>query len=201
MRVLAIDTALKACSVAVWAPDRSPVAASEPMERGHAERLAPMAAEVVEASGLAFADFDRIAVTTGPGSFTGVRVGLSFARALALALDRPCIGLSTLAAMALEAGDGGVRAAAIRTPGGAYIAAFADGNCIHAPSLVAEADFGLLAFGAGAIWRGPGADLFGGDPTPSPDILALARRTADLDPARHLPQPLYLRAPDAKLPA
>jgi tRNA threonylcarbamoyladenosine biosynthesis protein TsaB len=63
------------------------------MDRGHQERLAPLAQEVMARAGLAFADLDRIAVTLGPGSFTGLRVGLAFAKGLGLALDRPVIGL------------------------------------------------------------------------------------------------------------
>src|SRR6204780_5030620 len=100
MRVLAIDTALEACSAAVLDTEQGIVTAHEslPMVRGHAEALIPLIARVLEKSGLDFAALDRIAVTTGPGSFTGLRVGLSAARGIGLAADRPGVGLSTCTA-------------------------------------------------------------------------------------------------------
>ena len=92
MIVLALDTAQNACSVAVLDGDRVLASATEPMQRGHQERLAPMVAEVMADAGVAFDQLDRIGVTAGPGSFTGLRVGLAFAKAMSLALDIPCIG-------------------------------------------------------------------------------------------------------------
>src|SRR3954454_21062949 len=102
MRVLAIDTALDACSAAVLDSDRQAIMASETltMQRGHAEALMPLIARVMDAAAIEFKELDRIAVTTGPGSFTGLRVGISAARGLALAADKPVIGLTTLAAFA-----------------------------------------------------------------------------------------------------
>src|SRR5262249_16832657 len=102
MRVLAIDTALAACSVAVFDSDTSEALASEtqPMVRGHAEALMPMIAGVMDQARIEFSDIDRVAVTTGPGSFTGMRVGISAARGIALAAGKPAIGLTTLAAYA-----------------------------------------------------------------------------------------------------
>ncbi len=117
MKVLAIDTALDACSVALVRDGGTLTSRSEQMQRGQAERLAPLVREAVAEAKLPFAELDRIAVTTGPGSFTGVRVGLSFARALALALGKPCVGVSTLEALALADGEDGLRAALIETPG------------------------------------------------------------------------------------
>ena len=70
------------------------------MVRGHAEALMPLIARVMKASGLAFADLDRIVVTTGPGSFTGLRVGISAARGIGLATEIPVVGVSTLSAYA-----------------------------------------------------------------------------------------------------
>src|SRR6266852_3656015 len=102
MLILAIDTALDACAAAVLDIDAGRLIAqeSQAMKRGHAEALMPLIARVIKAAGIAFAALDRIAVTTGPGSFTGLRVGLSAARGIALAADKPVVGLTTLAAYA-----------------------------------------------------------------------------------------------------
>ena len=102
MHVLAIDTALEACSVAILDTDHSDVRVHEsvPMQRGHAEALMPLIARVLDRAQLAFAALDRVAVTTGPGSFTGLRVGIAAARGIALAAGKPAIGLSTLATFA-----------------------------------------------------------------------------------------------------
>ena len=118
MRVLAIDTALEACSVAVLDTAQDAILAREtrPMVRGHAEALMPFVASVMTQSFLRFSDLDRVAVTVGPGSFTGLRVGLAAARGIGLALRRPVVGLTTLAALAapyLEEDDGPPVASAI----------------------------------------------------------------------------------------
>jgi tRNA threonylcarbamoyladenosine biosynthesis protein TsaB len=100
--VLALDTALDGCSVAIADGEIVRAWRDETMTRGQAERLAPMVRETLEAAGIRFSELDRVAVTTGPGSFTGVRVGLSFARALALSLNKSCLGVSTLEALAFS---------------------------------------------------------------------------------------------------
>ena len=100
MKLLAVDTALGACSVAVLEDDVVLVHRLEFMERGHAEALAPMVEEAMAAAGVPFAAIDRLAVTTGPGTFTGQRVGLAFMRGLRVALGKPLVGVTTLSAMA-----------------------------------------------------------------------------------------------------
>src|SRR2546421_12154005 len=102
MRVLAIDTALAACSVAVFDAQRGAFLAVESLEmlRGHAEALLPLVARVMQQAQTRFVDLHRIAVTTGPGSFTGLRVGISAARAIALATGLPAGGVTTLEAYA-----------------------------------------------------------------------------------------------------
>ena len=91
MKILALDTAMAACSVAIIDTDHVlPLAdAWVAMERGHAEALAPMIKSAMVQSGLEFCDLNRIAVTIGPGTFTGVRIGLAMARGLGLALGIP----------------------------------------------------------------------------------------------------------------
>src|SRR5436309_3675421 len=102
MLILAIDTALDACAAAVLDTSAGGVIAleSQAMKRGHAEALMPLIARVMKASGVAFTALDRIAATTGPGSFTGLRVGLSAARGIALAAGKPVVGVTTLTAFA-----------------------------------------------------------------------------------------------------
>jgi tRNA threonylcarbamoyladenosine biosynthesis protein TsaB len=112
LRVLAIDTALEACSAAVLDTGRADglTMRSLPMMRGHAEALMPLIATVMSDAGVEFHELNRIAVTVGPGSFTGLRVGVAAARAIALASGKPAVGLTTLAALAapfFEADGGG----------------------------------------------------------------------------------------------
>src|SRR5437764_7001741 len=102
MLILAIDTALDACAAGVLDTDAGKMIAQQslPMKRGHAEALMPLIARVLQQSGIGFAGLDRIAVTTGPGSFTGLRVGLSAARGIGLAAGKPVVGVTTLSAYA-----------------------------------------------------------------------------------------------------
>ncbi len=194
--VLAIDTCLDACSVALARGDALVAERCEEMQRGQAERLAPMTRELVEHAQLDFSQIDRIAVTTGPGSFTGVRVGLSFARALALALDKPCLGVTSLEVLALERGEAGLRAAIIETPGGAYVALYDDGVASIPARAAERADARPLIE---AETKGKPFDLVG--PGAAIDVAAFARRAARLDPDRYPPRPAYLRAPHVTPPA
>ena len=102
MRVLAIDCALDACSAAVLDGNPGIIVASETrvMVRGHAEALMPLIARVMDRAEIEFSGLDRIAVTVGPGSFTGLRVGISAARGIGLAAAKPVVGLTTLAGFA-----------------------------------------------------------------------------------------------------
>ena len=100
MRVLALDTCLASCSVALAEDGNVAAFAAEPMRRGHAERIVPMVQEVMARAGRDFGDLDLMAVTVGPGSFTGVRVGLAAARAMAMVACRPLAGFGVLEALA-----------------------------------------------------------------------------------------------------
>ncbi len=182
-------------------------AMSEPMARGHQERLALMTREVMAAASLAFADLDRIAVTVGPGSFTGLRVGMAFAQGLALAIHRPCVGVGALEALAASLEGDVDRAAVIDAGRGrVFLQLFAGASALTGPDVmdleVAHARLlELLPHGDFAL-TGPGAHLLAGAwpsaplvPRPVPATSALARLAAAAPevPAR----PLYLRAPDA----
>ena len=149
-----------------------------------------MVRDAAQHAGVAFAELDRITVTTGPGSFTGVRVGLSFARALALAIGKPCIGVSTLEALALGGGEEGARAALIETPGASYFARYENGAPTIAPRNIERGEHQALL--QSARLTGPGVAV---------NAAALAARAAHLDPALYRPDPTYLRAPHVTLPS
>ena len=100
MRILGFDTATSACSAAIWEDGLIAARRFEPMSRGQSERLMPMVREVLSEAGADFPDLDLLAVTTGPGAFTGLRIGLAAARGMALAGDLACFGVTTLDAVA-----------------------------------------------------------------------------------------------------
>ncbi|TAK46657.1 MAG: tRNA (adenosine(37)-N6)-threonylcarbamoyltransferase complex dimerization subunit type 1 TsaB [Xanthobacteraceae bacterium] len=234
MLILAIDTALEACSAAVldtaaagdgFAGDGAAVEidcertliASEtlPMKRGHAEALMPLIARVMERAQTNFAALDRIAVTVGPGSFTGLRVGIAAARGLALAAARPAVGITTLAALAAplaaEGGPDPIVAAIDARHGQVYFQVLGgNGTTLIRPRIgpieeaTRAARFGtprLIGNAApllAAAWPAQAPAPLDIDPRPAPDIawvawLGAATRT-DQDSAR----PLYLRPPDAR---
>jgi tRNA threonylcarbamoyladenosine biosynthesis protein TsaB len=217
MRVLALDTALDACAAAVLDTERRDLVASEtlPMTRGHAEALMPLIARVMDAARLEFAQIDRVAVTVGPGSFTGVRVGIAAARGIALAAGKPAIGLTTLAAFTaphVAAGFAGTVIPVIDARHGhVYMQVFGPGGrATIPPRLAALAEAVEAARSrAPALIAGSAAELVAaewpaGDPPPqivtagAPDIGWVARLGAAAEPDRALPKPLYLRPPDAR---
>jgi tRNA threonylcarbamoyladenosine biosynthesis protein TsaB len=207
VKVLALDAALEACQAAVLDGDRVLSQASEPMQRGHQEALGPMVQAVMASAGVRFDELDRIAVTLGPGSFTGVRVGLAFAKGLALALHIPLTGLGTLEALtASAAGEGLVTAVIDGRRGNLYVQSFKDGSPLGPPRSipVEDARRELAALGPQRL-VGPGAHLLEGLPgaqmvaLTAPDPAALGRLAAAAagEPAAP-PRPIYLRAPDAR---
>jgi tRNA threonylcarbamoyl adenosine modification protein YeaZ len=217
MRVLAIDTALAACSAAVLDAEYGGIVASEslPMVRGHAEALMPLLQRVMHQAGLTFADIDRIAVTTGPGSFTGLRVGIAAARGLALAADKPAVGLSTLAAYAAPyiAADATlpVVAAIDARHAQVYLQVFAAGGrtltaarlaplreAAQAAAAAPSCIVGSAAHSVAAALSAADATPAAVDPRAAPDIAWVARMGAVVpeDPSSLKPQ--YLRAPDAQ---
>jgi tRNA threonylcarbamoyladenosine biosynthesis protein TsaB len=217
MRVLAIDTALETCSVAVLDTEHAAIAAHEsrPMVRGHAEALIPLIARVLERARLTFSEIDRIAVTTGPGSFTGLRVGISAARGIALATDKPAVGLSTLAAFAapfIAADDTLPVVVAIDARHDhVYLQVFGPGGRTLVAARLVPLREALRAAATGAPRLvGTAANLLAaawpaGERAPTvveqrqaPDIDWVARLGAAAVETGSPPKPLYLRAPDAQ---
>ncbi len=210
MTILAIDTCLEACAVAVCDGDRPLAALSEPMSRGHQERLAPMVAEAMARAGRGFDQLSRIAVTVGPGSFTGLRVGLAFAKGVALATSAPCVGVGVLEALAAGEADAGFVAAVIDARRGQlYLQVFIDGRPAMAPDAlepeIAAARLAELWTGAPATLIGSGAGRLDGVlpgarlvVRAAPDPLVVARLGLAARAPFPPPRPLYLRAPDAR---
>ena len=219
MLILAIDTALDACAAAVLDTDAGKLIAQESlaMKRGHAEALMPLIARVIKQSGIAFASLDRIAATTGPGSFTGLRVGLSAARGIALAAGKPVVGVTTLTAYAApvvsESGEQPIISAidarhdhvylqvvsgnggSLVTPRVAPVSEALDAARYGAPYLVGNAAR-ILA----ERWPADAPPPVKVDPQPAPDIAWVAWLGAAVNPDVALARPFYLRAPDAKPP-
>ncbi len=206
MIVLALDTALAATSVAVLDGEKVLATRSEPMERGHQERLAGIVRDTMDEAKIDFEALDRIGVTVGPGSFTGLRVGLAFAKGLALALDIPCIGVGTLEALAASVRAVGPVVAAIDARRGqVYLQIFRNGAALTAPEAltIENAKARLDQVGAGASTLvGSGGPLLRSEDTLInvyfADPVALARLAANVLEPIARPAPLYLRAPDAK---
>jgi tRNA threonylcarbamoyladenosine biosynthesis protein TsaB len=185
------------------------------MKRGHAEALMPLIARVIKQSGLAFAALDRIAATTGPGSFTGLRVGLSAARGIGLAANKPVVGLTTLAAYAapvVSRNDTQPVISAIDARHGQVYFQVVSGNGSSlvwprvAPieEALAAAKFGAphLVGNAAKIlgdrWPADAPPPFRVDALPAPDITWVAWLGAAVSPDVATARPYYLRAPDAK---
>ena len=217
MRILAIDTALEACAAAVFDSARMSVVAKEslPLARGHAEALMPLVARVMTQAGVDFAQLDRIAVTVGPGSFTGLRVGIAAARGIGLAAGKLVVGISTLEAYAapLIAIDATrpVVAAIDARHGHVYLEVTgAGGRPVVAPHLAPIAEAVRASPAPSPRLAGNAAKLLAAnwppgeplpalvDQNPAPDIVWVARLGALAVEGEAPAKPLYLRAPDAQ---
>lgn len=219
--VLAFDTALGACSAALWRDGAVPARRLVEMTRGHAEALMPMVRSVIDDAGIAYDDLDAIAVTIGPGAFTGLRIGLAAARGMALAARLPVVGVTTLEALAHATGPDErvgrqVLAVIDSRRAGVYAQLFShdlepQGEPeICAPDALAArfAGAALVLCGDGAaLLRDPlrelGAQTILPDASPWPDaaiVAAIAAGRLPVEAGAPPPSPLYLRPPEAKLP-
>jgi tRNA threonylcarbamoyladenosine biosynthesis protein TsaB len=219
MTLLAVDCATNACSAALWLDGGAGPRRYRPMRRGHAETLMPMVRAVMDEAGLAFAGLDAIAVTTGPGAFTGIRIGLAAARGFSLAADVPLIGVTTLEAVAAAHDPEGAHILValdskrndvyvqLFGPDGAALSAPASVMPDSAPTLIPDGPQLVLAGDAAEQVAGP---LAGRRPQPRrlsgpglPDAAVVARLAAHRlalcppKPGDAPPSALYLRPPDA----
>jgi tRNA threonylcarbamoyl adenosine modification protein YeaZ len=220
MNILALETSMGACSAAVLRGDgelRKLFARQKPMERGHAEALMPMVAEVMTEAGLGFSDLDLIAATTGPGSFTGVRIAIAAARGLALVTPAKLFGMDSLTVLARVARESNVAAdaplavAVDARRGMLYVGLYdADGRKQQGPLLIAPDNAAALlpralrmAVGSGAGLLAEAAQRRGQSvaatlPELQPSAAALAEIAAESGKSVPVLRPLYLRPPDAK---
>jgi tRNA threonylcarbamoyladenosine biosynthesis protein TsaB len=222
--ILALDCSAAACSAALWRSGGLAAHRLAPMTHGHAEALMPMVELVMDMAALRYAELDLVAATVGPGSFTGLRIGLAAVRGLALAAGVPALGVTSFAAIAeaLPDSDRGLAVAIDDRRGGVYWQEFAgDRLAVGAPVAVAAdglaATIAALAGGRRLRVAGDGGKLLRalggsigldlvGDGGP-PDAVAVARLAARLAgdvlagrPAGLPPVPLYLRPPEVRLP-
>ncbi|SDG23622.1 tRNA threonylcarbamoyladenosine biosynthesis protein TsaB [Limimonas halophila] len=216
--LLAFDVAGGGCAVAVRRAGELAAVRDEPMRRGQAERLVPMIEDAMAEAGLAYADLDAVGVTTGPGAFTGVRIGLATARGFALALGIPAIGVTSFAAIAA-----GVPAA--QHPVAVIVDAkltdiyvqlvgadgqpVTEGAAMPPDALAAHLPPGPVCLaGDGAdqaepALRNAGREVTRADAPPRPDPALLAALIAARPmpgPDAPPPRPVYLRQPDITLP-
>lgn len=215
MKLLAIDTAARFCAACILDSTSGRELGRKVVDlgRGHAERLIGVIDEALAEADLDYRRLEAIAVNIGPGSFTGVRVGVSAARGFALALDIPAIGVNALEALARESIDKGsagpVLAAIDAHRGEVYIQRFdASGEALSEPSAVSLTDAEFAARSAATV-VGSAAEalheLAGANPTwctgstqATADIAVSARIAGRKGASGNKPKPLYLRAPDAK---
>jgi len=220
-RLLAFDVAGAACSVALWDGGTIRASEAEAMARGHSERLLPMVQSVLAASGLAIEELDAVAVTRGPGGFTGVRIGLAAARGLALARGLPALGVTCFqacaAAVTAEAAAGRRIAVALESKRAElYLQLFdAPLTAGSAPALIGPEEAGRRLSAAPTLVVGDAAERLVaalGDTVPGIEVAAcagpvdarvlagLAARLARDDPGALTLEPLYLRPPDVSRP-
>ena len=203
MITLGLDTTGAWCTAALISETDFLSQKSEDIGRGHAERLAPMVEELLKEQNISPEQIDRIAVCTGPGSFTGLRVALAFARGFALPRKIPVIGLSALRVLAAQMDPHKeVRVVSVINVrrGEVMWAAYDKRAEISAPITqpIDKAKAAIDALGYDRL-AGDGAELIH---EPSSILVvsgyALAHISQDFDPAEFPAMPLYARGPDAK---
>lgn len=221
--ILGIDVSTTACSAAVLDGGRVEAWRLEPMERGQAERLNPMIDEVMAETGCGFAELALVAVTTGPGAFTGLRIGLACARAIHLAAGVPLAGVTTFAALASAVPED-ERDEARRAGRAIVVCVEAKRRDVFvqrfdaalrrqgAPGAL-DAESAPAAFAGGAVllagdgahhlrgaFAAAGRDVLFSAALGPPDARLVARLGAEAGPSAVAPRPFYIRPPDVRRP-
>lgn len=211
MKILAIDSAADGCGVCAWQEGRAVVTRHEKMERGQDSRLVPLIQEVMRDAGWAYAELDRIAVTRGPGSFTGLRIGLATARGIGFAAGKPVIGIDRFALYrALFADKHGALLVVLESRRKElYTRLYPCYGQQHEPQLLAPDEIAAvtqnhheLAVVGDAMETLRGAvdhRIF--DAVTDPEVVTCALLASQVDPhdPAFLPRPLYLRPPDVTI--
>lgn len=207
LTLLSIDTCEGTCSAAIVRGGQVLSRRMEKIGRGHAERLLPMISEMMAEADVQYDVLYRVVVCTGPGTFTGLRIGLSVARGLALAKDIPCLGLMSLPVLAAQAEeiDHPVHAIVMGRGGQGFYQRFRGRDDMGLPAAETEAacldgeDIAAQVAAWPGVVVGSGATLVGeASHIDAVDPVVLARLGAMLTPEEFLPEPAYLREADAK---
>jgi tRNA threonylcarbamoyladenosine biosynthesis protein TsaB len=214
---LGLDTATASTVAGLQTGDGSTYERRDDVGRGerprHTQRLLGLAAELLAEQGLTFSDVELIVVGIGPGTFTGLRIGIATARGLAAATGAQLVGVQTLRVLASAAGAGRVLAVIDAGRGEVFAAGYEDGRELVRPTAVAPAELGTVtgpgrwtAVGSGALrFRGQFLDADVAIPPDESPLHGVSARTllelgqADDVDARGAVTPLYLRLPDAEL--
>lgn len=192
--ILALDTTAAHCAAALVSGDRALAARTELMDRGQAERLMPLAEALLAEAGAGWGDLDAVAVCTGPGNFTGIRIAVAAARGIALGLGRPAIGVTRLEALA-EGVAGGCLVTLDAGRGAAWVQAFRDGAALGPAEMAQAARLPEIAPDLPRVGWAAGADQ-------RADPAAIARiARGRIGRAGPPPAPLYLRHADAAPPS
>lgn len=209
MRILSLDSAAGGCAVCVWQDGVVLALAEEKMERGQDARLVPLVQETMDRAGADFASLDRIAVTRGPGSFTGLRIGLATARGLGLAAEKPVIGMDRFAVHRAQQEYSPLLVVLESRRLELYVRFYpVDAPAHEAQMLTPQEIAAFLAAHPDARVAGDADVLLDGAADPSiflaakePEAVTCARLAAwaSLDNPEYLPRPLYLRAPDVTI--
>jgi tRNA threonylcarbamoyladenosine biosynthesis protein TsaB len=214
--VLAFDTACDSCSVALWRDGEIAAREFMAMARGQSEALLPMIERVMAAARMEFGELAGLGVTVGPGAFTGLRIGLAAARAIALATGKPAVGVTTLQAIAaaVPARTGALIVAIDAKRDDLYVQSFLGGApagdaiaCLPQAVLLPAGEIALAGDGAARLYEAlpddarARATVLAAHALPDAAVVArLAAESLARGDAAPSPRPFYLRPPDAKLP-